>query len=130
MNNRHGGSNTCKGSGKGTIGAHCEVMTASSIMDISGSWCNMFGKEQLKAMLKDVQYNPKSNFNLFSIEKAIKKGWKLCGDQEGLVLMKDSVKLVFNVKFTTENCVIFCSYLWREHKISAILASTSVTMSI
>ena len=49
-------------------------MTADSIMDIAGAWCNKFGEEQLKAMLKDAQYNPKSNFNLFSIGKAIKEG--------------------------------------------------------
>ena len=63
-----------------------------------------------------MQYNPKSNFNLFNIGKAIKEGWKLSGDQEGLVLIKDSVKLVFNIKIMT--------------KIGAVLASTGVTMSI
>ena len=65
MNHRHGGSNLCEGSGTGTIGAHYKAMTARSIMDIAVTWCNMFGKEQLKATLKNVQFNPKSNFNLF-----------------------------------------------------------------
>ena len=65
-------------------------------MDIAGTWCNKFGKEQLKAMLKDVQYNPKSNIKLLSIGKAIKEGWKLSGDQEGLILTKDSVKFVLD----------------------------------
>ena len=84
-------------------------MTASSIMDIAGNWCNKFGKVQLKAMLKDVQYNLKSNFNLFSIGKEIKEGWRLNGDQKGLVLMKGSVKLVFDIKMTTKNGAIFCA---------------------
>ena len=105
-------------------------MTTCSIMDIAGTWCNKFGKEQLKALLKDVEYNPKSNFSLISIRKAINEGWKLSGDQEGLLLMKDSVKLVFNIKIMTKSGVIFFVYLWREHEISAILASTGVTMSI
>ena len=78
------------------------VGTASSIMDINRIWCNQFGKEQLKAILKDVQYNPKSNFDLFCIRKAIKEEWKLSHDQEGLVPTKNSVKLVFNVKITTK----------------------------
>ena len=30
----------------------------------------------------------------------------------------------------TKNGVIFGAYLWREHEISAILASTSATISI
>ena len=81
-------------------------------------------------MLKDVQYNPKSNFNLFCIGKAIKKGWKLSGDQEGLVLTKGNSKLVFDIKITIENGIIFCAYLLREYEIAVVLASTGTTMSI
>ena len=47
-NDRHGHSNTHKGNGGGTIGAYGKDMSASSIMDISGTWCNKFDKEQLK----------------------------------------------------------------------------------
>ena len=36
---------------------HDKAITASSIMDIAGTLCIKFGKEQLKAALKDVQYN-------------------------------------------------------------------------
>ena len=107
MNNECKGSNIHEGSDTGTIGAHGEAMTANRIMDIAGTWCNKFGEKQLKATSKDVQYNPKSNFNLFSIGKAIKGAWKLRGDQEGLVLTKDSAKLVFDIKVTTKNGVIF-----------------------
>ena len=89
--------------GAGTVDAHGMAMTASSIMDIAGTWCKKFGKEQLKTTSKDVQYNPKSNFNLFIIGKAIKEGWNISGGQEALVLMKESVKLVFNIKIMTKN---------------------------
>ena len=66
-----------------------------------------------------MQYNPKSNLNLFIVGKAIKEGWKHNGDQERLVLMKDSMKLEFDIKIMKENGVIFCLYLQREHKIGA-----------
>ena len=89
------------------MGAHGEAMTASSIMDIARTLCNQFGEEQLKATLKDVQYNTKKIFNLFSVEKTIKKIWKLSGDPEGLVLMRGSAKLVFDIKIMTKNGVIF-----------------------
>ena len=72
-NERCRGSNMCKGNGAGTIGAHDRVITASSIMDIAGTWCNTFGKEQLKAMLKDVQYNPKSILTCSVLGKPSKK---------------------------------------------------------
>ena len=130
MNDRHGVSNIHEGSGTGTIGAHGVAMIASSIMDIAGISCNKFRKEQLKATIKNMQYNSKSNFNMLSIGKAIKEGWKLSGDQEDLVLTKGSTKLVFHIKIMTKNSVIFCSYLQREHEIGAIMASTCVTISI
>ena len=130
LNDRVRGSNIHQGSGTGTIGEHGDAMTARSIMDTAGTWCNKFSEEQLKATLKDVQYNPKSNFKLFSIGKAIKEGWKLSGEQEGLVLMKGNVKLAFNIKIMTKNGVIFCAYLQREHEIGTILAITSTIMSI
>ena len=69
MNDRHGGSKIHEGNGTDTVGAYGEAMTASSIMDIAGTSCNKFGEEQLKA--------PKSNFNLFSIGKAIKEAGSL-----------------------------------------------------
>ena len=77
-----------------------------------------------------MQYIPKSNFDIFSIGKAIKRGWKPSGDQEGLVLMKDNVKLVFHLKTTTKNGVIFCVHLWRDHEVGVILSSNSPAMSI
>ena len=119
-----------EGSGAGTMGAHGKAMTARSIIGIARIWCNKFGEEQLKATLKGVQYNPKLNLNLCSIGKAIKEGWKLSGNQKGLVMMKESAKLVFDIKIMTKNGVIFCAYLQRDHEISVILTSTGVTMSI
>ena len=74
-------------------------------------------------MLKDVQYNPKSNFNLFSVGKAMKEGWKLSGDQKVLAL-KGCSKLVFNIKIMTKNVEMFCACLWREYEITPLLAST------
>ena len=44
--------------------------------------------------------------------------------------MKGDVKLVFNIKITTKNGVLFCAYLWREYEIAALMASTITTISI
>ena len=32
------------------MGAYGKAMTANSIIDIAGTWCNKFDKEQLKSM--------------------------------------------------------------------------------
>ena len=60
----------------------------------------------------------------------MKEGWKLSGDQEDLVLTNNSAKLVFDIKIMIKNGVIFCAYLQRSHKISVILTSNGMTMSI
>ena len=98
-------------------------------MDLARIWCTKFGEKQLKATLKKVQYNPKSNFNLLIIEKTINEGWKLSSDQEGSVLTKDIVKLVFEIKIMTKNGVVFCEYPCRDHEIFSIVTTMHVTMS-
>ena len=62
-------SNTCKGSGTVTVGEYGSTMTASSMMDITWTGCNKFGKEQLKSTLKDMQYNLKSTSTCSVLEK-------------------------------------------------------------
>ena len=107
-NDRTVGINIHDGADIGTVGIH-GAMNASSIVDITRAWCNQFGEEQLKAILKNAQYNPRLNFNLFSIGEAIKEGWSLSADQGDLVLINDSAKLVLDIMITTKNGVIFCA---------------------
>ena len=45
-------------------------------------------------------------------------------------MTKGNAKVVFGIKITTENAVIFCVFLQREYKIAAIMTSTGTTMSI
>ena len=52
-----------------------------------------------------------------------------CG-QEYLVLMNYGLKLAFNIKITTENCVIFCVYPWKDKEVNALFIISNVAMSI
>ena len=72
----------------------------------------------------------KSQTSTCSIGKAIREGWKLSGGQEGLVLMRGSAKIFFDINIKTKNGVISCAYVQRDQKISAILTSTGAAMSI
>ena len=50
-------------------------------------------------MLNNVQYNPAQSFNLFSITKAMLKGWLLtCISEKGLELKKDGMAIRFDIK--------------------------------
>ena len=101
------GSNIHEGSDAGTIGAHGEAMTASSIMNISGTWCNKFCKEPLKLHKRMCNTIQSQTSTCSVLGKPFKRA-ELSGDQEVLVLTKDSKKIVFDIKIMTKNCVIFC----------------------
>ncbi len=45
---------------------HGTAATASKLVVICGQWCDQYGDELVPACLTNVQYNPKSNFNLSS----------------------------------------------------------------
>ena len=70
-------------------------------------------QRRVESYIKGCAIQSKSNSNLFTIGKAIKEGWKLTCNEEDLVLMKGSIKLVFDIKVVTKHGVIFCSYLQR-----------------
>ena len=55
MNDRIRCINIHENGGTGAVGMHGDAMTDSSIKNDTGTWCNQFGKDQLKATLKDVQ---------------------------------------------------------------------------
>ena len=63
---------------------------------------------------------------MFGNRKAIKEGWKLSGDQEDLILIKDGAMLAFEIKITTKNGLIFYLCLQRDQEVGALLLNTSV----
>ena len=54
MNDKTGGINIYEGGGVGTMGMDGEAITASGMINNAGTWYNQFGKDKLKATLKDV----------------------------------------------------------------------------
>ena len=101
-------------------------MSASSIMDITGTWCNKFGEEQLK-VLKGCAIQSKIKRQLVQYWKSHHRRMEAHWSPKRFGTDK---KPVFDITIMTKNGVIFCVYLWKDHEISAILATTSVTMSI
>ena len=45
--------------------------------------------EIAKATMQDVTLLPMGKYNIFSLTKMMKKGWKLSGDDNAIVLTKD-----------------------------------------
>jgi hypothetical protein len=100
------------------------------VLDLPGTWCDQFGEVQIKAKLSDVRYNPKSNFNLFSLGKAIKEGWKMSGDKNGIILKKGDARLAFDIKIETQNGIIFCAYFKRDSEVAAGFTEPGTKMTV
>ena len=57
--------------------------------------------------ITDVTVLNNGHFNLFSISQALKKGWKLTGDKDKIVISSNYCQIVFNIKIKTAKGVLF-----------------------
>jgi len=85
------------------------VEQASTDGDLQGIFCDQYGNEKMTAKLQDVTVLPKSGFNLFSITKRLKSGWKLTGDNKALILRKGGIKIKFDIAIHAPKGILFCT---------------------
>ncbi len=94
----NGGRNqcTCDVLVKEQIG---EATTTLTLMDFHVDLQDIRGKQYSRVLLKEVQANPKFNYNLVSITKLLKDGFHLTGNTNGLCIVqnKHMKELLFNV---------------------------------
>jgi Arginine methyltransferase-interacting protein, contains RING Zn-finger len=111
-----------------------ETINPDAIGDLKVTVCNKHGVKMSDAVIQDVIYSKVTRFNMFSITKCIKKGWKLTGDSEcGLILTKDGVEVRFDIKISTKSGVLYCALLKRhmvEGDIGAVVLSNNQDSSI
>jgi hypothetical protein len=56
------------------------------------------GKSQGNIILSDVTYSPNGRYNLISVTKIMKQGWKLEGNVDGMSLSRGDNRLTLNKK--------------------------------
>ena len=84
---------------EGIFGIFGSGQKADKIGDIKGSKCDKHGIDtfpDLDQTIKGLKYSPKASFNLFSIGKRLKQGWKLGGDGKSIWITKGHNKIVFD----------------------------------
>jgi len=79
--------------------------------------------------MKDVTYLPTGHFNLFSVTKLTKDGWKLHADLKQLWLTKDQNKTVFDIVIPTPKGMLYAMYLKCDVDIAGISADVKVKMT-
>jgi hypothetical protein len=86
--------------------------------------CDKHGNEQGLAKLTDVMLLPTGKFNLFSVTKLLKEGWKLNGDLKKMCLVKGEKTITFDIVIPTPKGVLFAMYMKRTTEIAG--ATTDV----
>ena len=100
------------------------VEQPKDVGQLAGMVCNKFGNQLNRVTIHDVAVIPSAGYNLFSISKMLKQGWKLTGDEELLVITKGENKLVFDIRVQTPRGVLFAFYLKRDITDKYCLAAT------
>jgi hypothetical protein len=81
------GNEAAAGEDSVTVGDGTNVK-ASKVANVCSMMCDKCGKEFNEATMQDVTHLLDGNFNLFSLSKLLKEGWKLAGDKMSIKLTK------------------------------------------
>ena len=84
-------------------------MMPTEIGNLSVTQIDKNGQEVQELKLKDVTLNPHGTYNIFSVTKRMKDGWKLYGDDIALGLKKHSRKVEFDIVINTPKGLLFCT---------------------
>jgi hypothetical protein len=94
---------------------------ASKVANVCGMMCDKCGNELHEATLQDVTHLPDGKFNLFSLSKLLKQGWKLTGDKMSIKLAKDTQEMVFDVVVPTTKGLLFAMYFRGNSEIAGAM---------
>ena len=77
--------------------------------------------------MEDVIISEGASYNLFSITAMLRKGWKLSGSDQHLILKKDECVLNFDIKIYTTRGMLFCIKIDRNTNTDLIANVTEQT---
>ena len=104
-----------------------QVEKSIVIGDILSMICDNQGVQIVEAMMKDVVLVPDCAFNLLSISKQLKQGWKLGSNSDVLVLTSPNGnnQIKFNIKILTPNGGLYAMSIKRKQEEVVGVATTN-----
>jgi len=104
------------------------------IADIKGTVCNKEGLPLQVVKMSDVKIVPDNKFNLFSVTKRQKNGWKLHGDHKSIWLEKAGNVIRFDILIKTKEGTIFAMYLKRtsrsDQEVTGLGTDSTMRLSV
>jgi hypothetical protein len=102
-----------------------EVMVAKKTGDIPCELCDRHGNLVHSGRITDVALIKSCPFNLFSVTKMMREGWKLSGDGDnGITLSKGGNNLSFDIPVATPKGVLYVMYVRRSEIANPALVTT------
>ena len=95
----------------------------SKVGDVSVTQYNRDGKAGKKILWKDVHVGKHFEYNLLSVTKYMKEGWKLNGSTAKMTLTKGEVVLTFDILIKTGQGTLYCAYFKRNAVDTATVAA-------
>ena len=86
---------------------------AQCIGDVYGSLIGM-ESNPIDVSLKEVTYSPTAKFNLISLPALMKKGWKMIGDLNKIIITKGNMQVKFDIIVPTPKGMLFCLRMKRS----------------
>jgi hypothetical protein len=98
----------------GISNASGKNMNAKYVGNMSAVKCDKMGDEVNRVTLPDVRVIPSAKYNLFSLTKRLRAGWKMSGDMHALTIEKNGNKVVFDIVLNTAEGRLYCGYFKRD----------------
>ena len=130
-NNLQGTSNVRRG-GMSTVGHAGAAVSATHTVDIRGHFKPKDGSRTTPAVLTDVGYNPKMNYNLFSLSRMLVNGWTIVkGSAEGISIGNSEGDVIqFDIVVKTPRGAIFAAHFVRDSEVNAASTEAGTSMNI
>ena len=120
------GMQSCKETKSNVTMGKGKSIQPMKIGDIAVTVHNKNGNEMFDAKMTDVAHTPEANFNLFSITRRLRQGFKLGGDMNSIWLEKKGKKIVFDIVIPTPKGAIYCANLKRRNMEVASASKTNI----
>ena len=97
--------------------------TPDAVGDVHVTQFDKDGLAGRKLLWKDVHVGEHFEYNLLSVTKYMKEGWKLAGTKNDMTLTKRDVVLTFDILIKTGQGILYCAYFKRNAADTAAVAS-------
>jgi hypothetical protein len=126
------GAINIRNAGQTSVGNTGQPQTPQCTFDLPGQFINHDGSLGLRAVITDVSYNSRKNFNLFSISRMLQLGWTLGGNQHKLTLTSSDNKMVihFDIMIKTKLGAVYAAKFTQSEEISGFNTEAGMKMNI